>query len=452
MASNRIGVLDDDKWWNESTTKGFDFGDESDSIGEEDSTFFGGHHETATKINLELRAEVSSLRSFVSDGSSEDHSEIQRIRDLPAFLWSDTGTIEKELERSTISGSAPLAHDVISRDLGEGRLHIPQVDETIHQFLISSDAVILEPYKSYSQKRQLLSKAVEINDGNAILGVTIFLSKSLRPSLFRQLLMEYKPATEHYLRFLETRNEINHLVDLMNMLGRSKEALLMRYKQILRRAGGNLQNLLKELKHFNSAECQLCEEDVILFINQHLMLLDIQKEIKEKKDTLFPHAEYSSVLGTLGFVAEHFYENTTPTLNVDSIKQKFNLNGKQYAWVVLHALVKQQKWPQIETLLLTKSWLGGTKDKCLLPLEDVCFSLKEAPVDLISRFLRLIDDYDKRLTIARRLKCHMVVLDVYAAQKDRAAILTYRAHLEENSKEAVYADNTLKAGAIKWKN
>lgn len=34
MSSNRLGV-DDDNWWNESTTKGFDFGDESDSIGEE---------------------------------------------------------------------------------------------------------------------------------------------------------------------------------------------------------------------------------------------------------------------------------------------------------------------------------------------------------------------------------------------------------------------------------
>lgn len=200
------------------------------------------------------------------------------------------------------------------------------------------------------------------------------------------------------------------------MLGRTKEALIVRYKQILRRGGGNLQNLLKEMKHFVSAECQLCDEDIVLFISQHLMLLDTQKEIKEKKDTDFPHQEYPSVLSTLAFVAEHFYENSSSTtssnLNVETIKQKFNLNSKQYAWVVLHALVKQQKWPQIETLLLTKSWLGGTKDKCLLPLEEVCYSLKEAPVDLISRFLRLIDDYEKRLTIAKKLKCHMVVIDV----------------------------------------
>lgn len=138
------------------------------------------------------------------------------------------------------------------------------------------------------------------------------------------------------------------------MLGRTKDALIVRYKQILKRGGGNLQNLLKEMKHFVSADCQLCDEDIVSFISQHLMLLDTQKEIKEKKDTMFPHSDYPSVLTTLAFVAEHFYENITPSLNVDSIKQKFNLSSKQYAWVVLHALVKQQKWPQIETLLLTK--------------------------------------------------------------------------------------------------
>ncbi len=79
-----------------------------------------------------------------------------------------------------------------------------------------------------------------------------------------------------------------------------------------------------------------------------------------------------------------------------------------------------------------------------MPLEDVCNTLKDAPTDLISRFVRLIDDSEKKLTIARKLKCHMVVFDVYASQKDRAAILTYKSNLEENSKEYVYAENLLK--------
>lgn len=56
------------------------------------------------------------------------------------------------------------------------------------------------------------------------------------------------------------------------MLGRTNEAMLIRYKQILRREG-NLQNFLKEMEHFHTAECQLSGEEVAVLIAQHLQLL-----------------------------------------------------------------------------------------------------------------------------------------------------------------------------------
>lgn len=56
------------------------------------------------------------------------------------------------------------------------------------------------------------------------------------------------------------------------MLGRTKDAMLVRYKQVLRREG-NLQNFIKEMEHFHQAECQLSNEDVASFISQHLSLL-----------------------------------------------------------------------------------------------------------------------------------------------------------------------------------
>lgn len=56
------------------------------------------------------------------------------------------------------------------------------------------------------------------------------------------------------------------------MLGRTKDAMIVRYKQILRREG-NLQNFLKEMEHFHKAECQLSGDDVAGHISQHLVLL-----------------------------------------------------------------------------------------------------------------------------------------------------------------------------------
>ncbi|OXA59443.1 spermatogenesis-defective protein 39 homolog [Folsomia candida] len=448
--SNRLGI-DDEKYWNDSKIKGFGFGEDTESI-EEDNIFYGVSQErdAATKVGQDLRAEVSSLSSFVSDESSEEiHESFQRLRDLPPFLWN-SGPLELELDRPVSGALNPEAY--MHREQGDTRpLHLPSMDETIHQLLNSNEHVLLEHYQSLSQKKQLLTRAIEIHDGNAILAVTLFLYKTLKHSIFRQMLIEHKAAANHYVRYLETKNEVNHLVDLLNMLGRTKEAMLIRYKHILRREN-NLQNFLKEMEHFYHSECQLSNEEVALLFNQHLQLLYIYKEIKEK--TSFIHTDNSSVLKTLNFVAENFYENTNPPLTADNIKQKFNLNVKQYNWVVLKALVVQQKWPQIEALLLTKTWLGSSKDRCLLPLEEVCNTLKDgdAPIDLVARFVRLIDDTEKKLVIARKLNCHSVVIDVYAAQKDRAAILTYKSNLEDNSKEFVYAETILKHNAIKWKN
>jgi hypothetical protein len=56
------------------------------------------------------------------------------------------------------------------------------------------------------------------------------------------------------------------------MLGRTREGMIIRYKQILKREG-NLQMFLKEMEHFHKAECQLSEDDVASLISQHLQLL-----------------------------------------------------------------------------------------------------------------------------------------------------------------------------------
>jgi hypothetical protein len=50
----------------------------------------------------------------------------------------------------------------------------------------------------------------------------------------------------------------------------------------------------------------------------------------------------------------------------------------------------------------------------ILPPDDVCIILNrnEAPVDLISMFVSLIQDPEKKLRNAKRYKCHKIVIDV----------------------------------------
>ncbi|CAG7723718.1 unnamed protein product [Allacma fusca] len=436
--------------------KGFSFTDDTDGL-EEDEKFCGTSGEVASQIRQDLKEDVSSLYSFTSEASSDEIPDSSRVKDLPSFLWTDEVSIETELDRLSLDRSyrsprndGPMYQSRSKHGFLEtGEKFCPPVEDTIRTLLVGGE-VSLEHYKSLIQKKALLARAIDINDGNSIIAVTLFLSQTLKPSLFRQILIENRKAANHYIRYLEVKNEISLLIDLLNMLGRTNDALMIRYRQILR-SEGNFQKLQRDLKHFQTADCSLSDDNIAHVVHEHVNLLDIHRVLKEK-DTSFPHVEHQSVLKTLFYLSEHYYESNVCTLSTTSFKGTFNLNVKQFAWVSLHALVNMQKWPQIESLLLTKTWLGSSKDKCLLPLEDVCYTLRDAPIDLTSRFLRLIDDVQKRLAIAKKLKCHMVVIDVFSSQKDRSAILSYRSDLPDNSKEAIYADNTLKNSGIKWKN
>lgn len=93
-----------------------------------------------------------------------------------------------------------------------------------------------EMYRSFFSKKTLLKYAVKSSDGDAILAVripyiysrfiifesnlsyfqvVIFLSRTLKKSLFYQLLMDYPVAVSHYVHYLYIRRQMNELSDLL---------------------------------------------------------------------------------------------------------------------------------------------------------------------------------------------------------------------------------------------
>lgn len=59
------------------------------------------------------------------------------------------------------------------------------------------------PYKSKSEKMALLDAAICCHDGNVITAVTLFLSKTLKSSLFNEELRKRPIALDHYNSFIE---------------------------------------------------------------------------------------------------------------------------------------------------------------------------------------------------------------------------------------------------------
>lgn len=102
----------------------------------------------------------------------------------------------------------------------------------------------------------------------------LFLQRTLRPSIFNQILMENPRAADHYVHYLEKKCDTAQLVDVLNLLGRTRDTLIIRYKTILR-SEGNLNKLESQLTHFYKAECIISDAEIASFVKSHLNLIGI---------------------------------------------------------------------------------------------------------------------------------------------------------------------------------
>ena len=113
-----------------------------------------------------------------------------------------------------------------------------------------------------------------------------------------------------------------------------------------------------------------------------------------------------------------------------------------------------KKWADIEGLFTTKSWLGGTKMKSVIGFDQVsaivhCF---QAPPSVVSKYLMLVDDTERRLELAFKMNTHKAVIETYASQRDRQSLEKYLKQLKLNSEEWFYCRDTLESPTIKWKS
>nr|CAD7450438.1 unnamed protein product [Timema bartmani] len=97
----------------------------------------------------------------------------------------------------------------------ENRWTPPPVDETIKKILLGRP-FSLELYRSLALKTELLDAAINMGDGNAILGVVLFLMKTLKKSQVYQLLRTRPAAVNQYSHYLTTRLQVNELTDLLD--------------------------------------------------------------------------------------------------------------------------------------------------------------------------------------------------------------------------------------------
>lgn len=153
--------------------------------------------------NLFKKTDIESLVGF--DEDEEKPPPPQPIKTTESVL-SVKPTNEPFLRPSMIA--CQKRPDLIQRlvsDVQDVKTH-PKREEPkkyILNIVHNRAAIDFSPYKFMSEKMALLDAAICYKDGNVITAVTIFLSKTLKESIFNEELQKRPIALEHYKSFLD---------------------------------------------------------------------------------------------------------------------------------------------------------------------------------------------------------------------------------------------------------
>lgn len=88
-----------------------------------------------------------------------------------------------------------------------------------------------------------------------------------------------------------------------------------------------------------------------------------------------------TVLATLLYFCYHHWGVGENLLHSPQALRKIhNLSEKQFTWIAVLARAKRQSWKDVESLVVTKSWLGGKKTKAAISIDGVVRILFESKV------------------------------------------------------------------------
>ncbi|XP_076172392.1 spermatogenesis-defective protein 39 homolog isoform X2 [Ptiloglossa arizonensis] len=312
----------------------------------------------------------------------------------------------------------------------------------------------LEQYKSFVSKTALLDAAIISGDGNAILIIILFLTKTLKRSLVQRILAERQDAVNIYVRYLSTRLQLNEITDILTMLGQSMDAA-MKSLHIVIKTTRDPDRLLNKLR--NSYKTQFstltdCKETS--FVQSYIKLLEWQMAMKKIDDD--KQIELNSpVLKCLQHACKSHWNSQEGTLMSPAIlSQQHDISPRQYQKVALEVRASAGEWSDVDQLLLTKGWLGSQKLQIHLPIEDVLKILhrNNASSDVLEKYLAYIDNMERRLELAKTMHCFRIAIDILVQQADRTALMQYKTKLQQQSEEYFYAESALRSSSVKWKN
>lgn len=308
--------------------------------------------------------------------------------------------------------------------------------------LLIGRPVSLEVYRSLAQKTELLDEAIASGNGDAILRVVLFLSRSLKKKILYQLLQNRPDAVNHYINYLSTRLQVSECVDLWTILGKQQEAAMFQYRLAVTTSNVDLKRRKLAKVHSDYFLQPGASQFHARFLADQLNLLEWQSA--EDKSLLD-----KPVLESLYRVCQRhkWSDNKSPSPgNPYNFAKTYQISASQFEWIALNERARSKAWKDLDGLFEKKTFIKASF-AINIPLDKVILRLHEleAPFPVLNTFLSKIDDTQKRLSLARKVGAVRSVIDCLVAMKDKAELVNLRNGLVEGTPERFYADNCLES-------
>lgn len=416
MASARKKVTttqeEADSYWNESNFKRFDFDNDDDSDNINVVTWDGTALTPQSKLKTSAgqvqrvptasvagsARQVTSARMHPSASMRRQQQQADQLTPLRGSGGSSVSASIADVARMEDGGRKPSATEVVSleakirtleRQLVQARKSAekaPSVNETLRQFMVG-DAHVLELYKSRESKAEILDKAIERCDGNAILATTLFMRNTLKRDIFSKELRRRPAAMDHYCSYLRAAGEYDELHETLCVTDRGEEAAMLKYGQSINNTSASsasirLSSLEDSLKFYFEPDIALdfetgwIKEQISITRRQQEMDAEDERHQTNKTNPIFtthPRAGTivnKPVVSTL-FYACCYHYGEDGIASPEQIKLAHHISQKQFEFVVVKALCWLKKFLALRTFFEQTSFMKRKYIKSEIGLEKI---------------------------------------------------------------------------------
>ncbi|XP_064552618.1 vacuolar protein sorting-associated protein 16B [Drosophila montana] len=444
----------DENYWNRSSRAAFSFDDEDDvDLGD------AGVRGSSGQASQSSKWDNNSIFNddTISEASFDNSAALGTLNHLSIKAILSDEALNLVLQEQALDdhvmpkGVSPEEELKLLRRQIQSTLYSPNLEATA-QKLLHGKVAPLEMFKSLLEKRQLLD-TVLANGGDAIIGVLLFLKRTLNTTQFHNILQQRPKALEHYLSYLRQSGDVSHYIDILQRFGRHQEAALRQFQAAM--TCSELTTRKQQLQRLVDAYASAGVGVISLYEQVFHAALKLQL-VKEKE----PVSSMGQQIGDEPTPIEFLYVCCTQNKNwkeQDMLKlsspQRFaadqEISPAQYEWTALNERAHAQAYADLECIFERVSGWNPLKTKQFHISFDLSLAVQrlfelQAPATVLQLFLSKMSNSPEKLALAQRVKCIKAVIDAMVSLKQQQELQQLKETLPERSEEQFYCENALK--------